>query len=87
MKSIDVMGNWRILDLTLELKLGKYDNWNVNWHHDLGNLIINLGEFLGQSLTHSNMGVVSFRILLWLFVWMDCIDLEVNRKRKTQVLE
>jgi len=31
------------------------------------------------------MGVVSFKILLWLFIWIDCIDLEAQWKVKTQI--
>ena len=33
------------------------------------------------------MGVVSFETLLWIYTWIDCIDLEAQGKEKAQVLE
>lgn len=43
-------------------------------------LIIDLSEFSGLGYTHSNDSVVRFKILLWLFIWTDCIDLETQQK-------
>lgn len=59
------------LRLNLGLKFEKYESWHVNWHQ---NWELDI-----------NMDIGSFKILLWLFVWIDCFDLEVQRKGKAQI--
>ena len=49
------------------------------------NMIINWGWVIDY--TRSNMGVVDFGILLWLIIWLDLFELEVQQMEKTQVLE
>ena len=49
------------------------------------NVIINWGWVIDY--TRRNMGVVDFGILLWLIIWLDLFDLEVQQMEKTQVLE
>ena len=51
------------------------------------NLIIKLGEFLGQGYTHNNVGVVNSETLLWIYTWIDSIGSEAQRKGKAQVQE
>ena len=49
------------------------------------NVIINWDWVIDY--TRRNMGVVDFGILLWLIIWLDLFDLEVQQMEKTQVLE
>ena len=49
------------------------------------NVIINWGWVIDY--TRRNMGVVDFGILLWLIIWLDLFDLDVQQMEKTQVLE